>query len=116
MTQDTTSRPGRIRDTQSTTPEFVVGCTEGSESLMPGQNSTVTLYLTDKTGARFWVTHCGAGYSTGEEHNLQGHLARIKAGHKAYAKCAIDRESARFVYEGPPAPTVAEIAAWLEQG
>jgi hypothetical protein len=76
-------------------------------------SSTATLYLTDKTGERFWETHCGVGYSSGEEHNLRGHLARIKAGHKAYANVPIDRESARFVYEGPPAPTADEIASWL---
>lgn len=73
------------------------------------------MYLTDKTGKRFWNTICGFGYSSGEEHNLKAHLARIKAGHKAYAKCEIDRESARFVYEGPPVPTADEIAAWLAE-
>lgn len=76
--------------------------------------NTATMYLTDKTGKRFWVTHCGAGYSAGEERNLRGHLARIKEGHKAYANVQIDRDSARFVYEGPAAPTVDEIAAWIE--
>jgi hypothetical protein len=60
---------------------------------------TVHLYLTDKTGKRFWNTSCGAGYSSGERHNLKAHLARIKAGHPAYAKCEIDRETARLVDE-----------------
>lgn len=75
----------------------------------------VTLYLTDKTGKRFWLTSCGDGYSSGEEANLRRHLAAIKAGHPSYAKVGIDAESARFVYEGPAAPTVDEIAAWITE-
>jgi hypothetical protein len=78
-------------------------------------SDTVHLCLTDKTGKRFWNTSCGAGYSSGEEHNLKGHLARIKAGHKAYANCGIDRESARFVYEGTEMDMSPEaIMAWLK--
>jgi hypothetical protein len=77
-------------------------------------SDTVTLYLTDKTGKRFWETRCGAGYSSGEEHNLRGHLARIQAGHKAYANVGIDRESARFVYEGEVVDISPDaIAKWL---
>ncbi len=76
----------------------------------------VTLYLTDKTGKHFWQTYCGAGYSAGEEHNLKRHLAMIKAGHKAYAKVGIDRESARFVREGENLDLSPEaIDAWLEE-
>jgi hypothetical protein len=78
-------------------------------------SETVRLYLTDKTGKRFWNTSCGLGYSSSEEANLKRHLAMIKASHPAYAKCEIDRESARFVYEGPPVPTVDEIASWLAE-
>jgi len=77
----------------------------------------VTLYLTDSTGKRFWETHCGTGYSSGEENNLKRHLAMIKAGHKAYANVAIERESARFVYEGSePDLSPEAIAAWLAEG
>jgi hypothetical protein len=80
-------------------------------------NATVNLYLTDNTGKKFWNTSCGAGYSSGEEHNLRGHLARIKAGHKAYANVQIDRESARFVYEGEALDMSPDaIAAWLAEG
>ena len=78
--------------------------------------NTVHLYLTDKTGKRFWNTSCGAGYSSGEEHNLRGHLARIKEGHTAYATCGVDRETARFVYEGEAIDLSPDaIAKWLAE-
>ena len=67
---------------------------------------TVTMYLTDKTGKRLWVTHCGYGYSAGERRNLERHLWAIQAGHKAYAKVEIDRETARLVDEND-APDIA---------
>jgi hypothetical protein len=79
-------------------------------------SNTVSLYLTDKTGKRFWNTSCGEGYSSGEEHNLRGHLARIKSGHKAYANCGIDRETAQFVYEGEAIDmSPAAMMAWLAE-
>jgi hypothetical protein len=68
-----------------------------SESEAKAMNNTINLYITDKTGKKFWNTSCGAGYSSGERHNLKQHLARIKEGHKAYAKCGVDRETARLV-------------------
>lgn len=87
------------------------GVNEGEDEMA---NGTVTLYLTDKTGTRFWETHCGLGYSSGEEHNLKRHLAYIKSGNPAYAKCKIDAETARFVYEGEAVDLSADaIAAWL---
>jgi hypothetical protein len=60
------------------------------------------MYLTDKTGKRFWNTACGASpYSyAGEKNNLLRTLAGIQAGQPQYAKCNIDRESVRFVFEG----------------
>lgn len=75
----------------------------------------VTLFITDKTGKRFWETHCGLGFSSGEEHNLKAHLERIKTRHRAYAAIAIDPDSARLVIEAPPAPSIDEIAAWLTE-
>ena len=79
-------------------------------------SNTVHLYLTDKTGKRFWNTSCGAGYSSGEEHNLKAHLARIKAGHPAYAKCGIDAATARFVYEGEQIDMSPEaMMEWLRE-
>lgn len=79
-------------------------------------SNTVNLYITDNTGKKFWNTSCGAGYSSGEEHNLRGHLARIKEGHKAYAKCGVDRESARFVYEGEAIDMSPEaMMKWLAE-
>ena len=78
--------------------------------------NTITLYFTDKSGGRHWNTICGAGYSSGERHNLAGHLARIKARHPAYAKVDIDPETARIVEEGERVDLSPEaIAAWLAE-
>jgi len=79
--------------------------------------ATITMYLTDKTEARFWVTYCGAGYSSGERHNLERHLAMIKSGHKAYANVEIDRETARLVVPSDELDLSPEaIAKWLTDG
>lgn len=56
------------------------------------------LYITDKTGKRFWNTTVSAEYSNGERHNLQRHLAGIKRRAPAYAGLA-DPETARLVEE-----------------
>jgi len=81
-------------------------------------SKTVHLYLTDKTGKKFWHTSCGAGYSSGERANLKRHLAAIKSGHKAYAKCAIDRETARLVDEEMDGVDLSPegLAAWVAAG
>lgn len=52
-----------------------------------------TIYITDKSGKAYWRTHCGYGYHDGELHNLQRHLAYVKAGRSK----SIDAASARIV-------------------
>lgn len=58
-------------------------------------SNTVELYITDKTGKKFFKTSCGAGYSSGELHNLQIHLkyARLHPKHYAF----LDIDTARVV-------------------
>lgn len=78
--------------------------------------NTYALYLTDKSGKRFWNTLCGVGYGSGERHNLERHLAYIKSRHPAYAKCQIDPETAVLVDESPEIDMSADaIAAWLAE-
>lgn len=55
------------------------------------------IYITDKTGKRFWNTNVTDEWSQGERKNLNRHLAAILAGNKAYAKVGIDRATARIV-------------------
>lgn len=59
----------------------------------------MNIYITDKTGKKFWNTSVSAAWSIGERRNLTRHLNQIKAGNPAYAKCAIDRDSACIVEE-----------------
>jgi hypothetical protein len=48
------------------------------------------LYITDKTGKKFFNTSVSVAWSHGERNNLNHHLQAIKAGNKAYANCKID--------------------------
>jgi hypothetical protein len=57
------------------------------------------IYITDKTGKKFWNTSVAAGYAQGERNNLKRHLAAIKSGHRAYTKCGVDAASAALVEE-----------------
>jgi hypothetical protein len=55
------------------------------------------LYITDKTGNRFWKTTVTTDYAQGERNNLQQRLTQIKNGNPAFA--FIDSESAQIVEE-----------------
>jgi hypothetical protein len=54
------------------------------------------IYITDKTGKKFWNTSLSAEWSKGEQRNLQRHLDAIKSGDPAYSKCNIDAATARI--------------------
>jgi hypothetical protein len=71
------------------------------------------IYLTDKTGAKFWNTDVTAGFAQGERANLQRHLAAIKAGHPAYELVGIDRETARIVEKADVDISDAQLLAAL---
>jgi hypothetical protein len=43
------------------------------------------LYITDKTGNKFWNTSVSAEWSQGERNNLNRHLQAIKNGNRNYA-------------------------------
>ena len=55
------------------------------------------IYITDKTGRKFWNTNVSACYSNGERKNLKRHMRNIKSGSPAYARIGIDSESAHIV-------------------
>lgn len=59
----------------------------------------MNIYITDKTGKKFWNTSVSAAWSSGERRNLTKHLDAIKSNHPSYAKCNIDAETARIVEE-----------------
>jgi hypothetical protein len=54
------------------------------------------IFISDKSGKKFWNTSVNFLYSRGERHNLERHLASIRARHPAYSKCGIDAESAHI--------------------
>jgi hypothetical protein len=43
------------------------------------------LYITDKTGKKFWNTSVSVEWSQGERNNLNRHLQAIKSGNRNYA-------------------------------
>jgi hypothetical protein len=57
------------------------------------------IFITDKTGRRFWNTNVSAAWAQGERKNLSRHLDMIKARHPSYAKCRVDADTARMVEE-----------------
>lgn len=72
------------------------------------------IYITDKSGKRFWNTDVDALYAQGERKNLNRHLAAIKARHPAYAKIAIDRATAEIIEDSrrtdrPTLPPIGEV-------
>jgi hypothetical protein len=57
----------------------------------------INLYITDKSGAKFWRTSVASEFSQGERNNLNVRLAQIKSGNKAFA--FVDKDSAKIVEE-----------------
>jgi hypothetical protein len=57
----------------------------------------VCLYITDKTGRKFWRTHVTNAYSLGERHNMANRLQAIKTGNPSFR--FVDADSARIVEE-----------------
>ena len=57
------------------------------------------IYITDRTGRKFWNTRVAAGFAAGERNNLARHLAMIQARRPAYDKCGVHPTSAHIVEE-----------------
>lgn len=60
------------------------------------------VYITDKSGEKFFNTHASPLATASEIKNISRHLEAIKAGHPSYAKCGIDRETATLMLNGSP--------------
>lgn len=56
------------------------------------------MYITDKSGKRFWRTNVDSQYASGERANLKRHLSYIKDGRKGYE--SFDSASAKIVEIG----------------
>lgn len=64
----------------------------------------MNIYITDKSGKRFFRTSVAAGYSQGERNNMTHRLAAIKSGNPLTKKeySFIDSNSAHIVEESEP--------------
>jgi hypothetical protein len=76
---------------------------QGSRGNAPRPDDGLTLedmmqiYITDKTGRKFWNTNVAAGFASGERHNLERHLCCAKAGKRGYG--FLDAASVKIVEE-----------------
>lgn len=67
------------------------------------------VYITDKTGNKFWnETVCPSGTMSAIR-NLTRHLEAIKANNPAYAKVGIDSASAVLMLDGEPYQSIDDI-------
>ena len=57
------------------------------------------IFITDKTGKRFWNTNVSVGFAQGERKNLARHLSMIKANNPSYARIGIDIDTVKIVEE-----------------
>lgn len=67
------------------------------------------IYLTDKTGQKFFNTTASPMSTMSEIHNMTRHLDAIKAGNKAYSNVKIDKESAVLMLDGTPYQSIDDI-------
>ena len=67
------------------------------------------VYITDKTGKKFFNTQASPMSTMSEIRNLTRHLEAIKAGSKLYAKVGVDQDSAVLMLDGTQYKTVDDI-------
>ena len=65
-------------------------------------NAWHNVYITDKSGKKFFNTSASPLATASEIKNISRHLEAIKAGHPSYAECGIDRETATLMLDGSP--------------
>ena len=67
------------------------------------------VYLTDKTGKKFWnETVCSSGTMSAIR-NLTRHLEAIKSNDKVYSKIDIDSQSAMLMLDDGPYQSIDDI-------
>jgi hypothetical protein len=70
-----------------------------------------TLYISDKTGKKFWNTVCSTEFKAPEIRNLERHLRQAKIHPVVYA--FLDLDTARIYEDGVPIMTDDELLAEL---
>lgn len=63
-------------------------------------NDWHNVYITDKTGNKFFNTSASPMSTMSEIRNLTRHLEAVKAGSAAYAKVGIDQATAKLMLDG----------------
>jgi hypothetical protein len=71
-------------------------------------NEWHNLYITDKTGKKFFNTQASPMSTMSEIKNLNRHMEAIKAGKKGYE--FVDRESAVLMLDGSPYQSIDSIS------
>ena len=72
-------------------------------------NDWHNVYITDKTGKKFFNTSASPMSTMSEIRNLASHLEAVKAGSAAYAKVGIDQDTAKLMLDGEPWQSIDEI-------
>lgn len=67
------------------------------------------VYITDKTGKKFFNTSASPMSTMSEIRNLTRHLEAVKAGSAAYAKVGIDQVTAKLMLDGEPWQSMDQI-------
>lgn len=67
------------------------------------------VYITDKTGKKFFNCDASPMSTMSEIRNLTRHLDAIKCNDKAYANVGIDSASAVLMLDGEPYQTIKDI-------
>ena len=72
-------------------------------------NDWHNVYITDKTGKKFFNTNASPMSTMSEIRNLTRHLEAVKAGSAAYAKVGIDQATAKLMLDGEPWQSMEDI-------
>ena len=72
-------------------------------------NDWHTIYITDKTGKKFFNTNASPMSTMSGIRNLKRHLEAIKSGNPSYAKVSVDQATAVLMLDGQPYQSMEEI-------
>lgn len=72
-------------------------------------NNWHNIYITDKTGKKFFNTSASPMSTMSEIRNLTRHLEAIKLGDEAYARIGIDQATAKLMLDDEPYQSMEEI-------
>lgn len=72
-------------------------------------NDWHSIYITDKSGKKFFNTQTSPMSTMSEIRNLKRHLEAIKSGNPSYSKVAVDQATAVLMLDGSPYQSMEEI-------